>query len=176
MIRRKRQIRGTSWLSLATLLTLSATNGAEQSSNELHREGEIAIELFGLIAEQSGCPMYAVAWLDRVTQQIQTRCAVTIEQSKRIAASRDSMTRFLVDIEAAKSDFKNKFSLAGMRRSTALLTHLLTKNLTQRRSKKASGPLLLYFKTDDHKRSAPIAETAIPHQGHPEQFILFKDN
>ena len=162
-------------LCLVVLLGLSATSSAAQKRSAQPSEGEIAMELFGLIADQSGCPKFVVAWVDRATQQVQAKCAETIDQSQQILTSTVAETRFLLDIETAKADYKNGFGLTSMQRSTAVLAHLLTNGHAERHSKKYRAPLLLYLQIDQRKTSTEMVRTSVPDRGGARSFIVFKN-
>ena len=68
-------------------LTISGSlSGAYGESRDTRRtELELAVELFGSIAEQSRCSIYAVAWVDPVTQQAVSCRAETLLETARVA-------------------------------------------------------------------------------------------
>ena len=160
MTRRKGLMQTTWRLCLLVSLGLSATSAAAQGGIATTSEAKIAVELFGLIAEESACPVYAVAWLDRPTQQIQSHCAKTLEQAEKIIASSRNKTRFLLDVATAKSDYEKQFGLTSMRRPSSLLAHLLGANRHDHHSHHLSAPLLAYLQS---ARLNPFTKTiAIP--------------
>jgi hypothetical protein len=67
-------------------------------------EAQMAKELFVRIAEQSGCPGYAVSWLDPQQGALRTQCADSLTNSKAVAAELPpKVTRFIVDVIALKT-------------------------------------------------------------------------
>ena len=71
----------------AISLALVIVSAHGQSHESKTNEGEVAVELFGLIAEQSGCSTYAVGWLDSVTQQVRYRCTDMLLELQHFVAS-----------------------------------------------------------------------------------------
>ena len=66
-------------------------------------EAQLAEELFMRIAEQSGCPKYAVSWLDSLRGALRTQCAGSLANSRAVAADLPpKITRFIVDVGALK--------------------------------------------------------------------------
>ena len=64
-------------------------------------EAQLAEELFMRIAEQSGCPKYAVSWLDSLRGALRTQCAGSLANSRAVAADLPpKITRFIVDVGA----------------------------------------------------------------------------
>jgi hypothetical protein len=67
-------------------------------------EAQMAKELFERIAEQSGCPSYAVSWLDSLRGALRTQCADSLTHSNAVAADLPpQVTRFIVDVGALKT-------------------------------------------------------------------------
>ena len=62
------------------------TSAHGQSLDTRRTESEIAVELFGLIAKQSRCSIYVVAWVDSVTQQVVPCCAETPLKTDHVAS------------------------------------------------------------------------------------------
>ena len=160
---------------LVLLLGLSVTSHAAQSGSAQPSKGEIAIELFGLIAEQSACPKFVVAWVDRATQQIQSKCTETIDQSEETLIATAAKIRFLLDVATAKSDYQKQFGLASMPRSTSVLAHLLTNSHAGNHFKKNRAPLLLYLQIDPRKTSSKIVRTSVPDPGGARSFTVFNN-
>ena len=127
-------------ISLALLIVSAHGQSREAKTNE----GEVAVELFGSIAEQSGCSTYAVAWLDSVTQQVRYRCADTLIDLRHFAASLGRETRFLIEIRRAKAEYHQHFGNAGLPRPTSLLAYLLVNYRGKLHRKNAAAPMLIY--------------------------------
>ena len=161
MIKRKSLLHGISRLCLATLLTLLATSGAAQSSGAEPSEGEIAIELFGLIAEQSGCAIYAVAWLDRATQQVYASCAETTQEAPQILASSGAQFRFVLNVSITREHYQKTSKSILPRRSASVLAYLLANTRVDHRSGHNRAPLLLYRDAADQEESVAISEINI---------------
>jgi hypothetical protein len=67
-------------------------------------EAQLAEELFMRIAEQFGCPRYAVSWFDPLGATLRTQCAGSLASSRAIAADLPrKVTRFIVDVGALKT-------------------------------------------------------------------------
>ena len=158
---------------LATLLILLGTNSTAQNRSSQYREGEIAVELFGLIAIQSKCDLYVVAWINRVTRQVEAKCAETIERSEQIANSTGAETRFLIDAETAKADYKKRFGLTSIGRSASVLVHLLATERTERRSKFSNAPLLIYLKENQGKSSSDVNKSSDFSSSRPKPISIF---
>jgi hypothetical protein len=127
-------------ISLALVIVSAHGQSREAKTNE----GEVAVELFGSIAEQSGCSTYAVAWLDSVTQQVRYRCADTLFELRHFAASLGRETRFLIDIPRAKAEYHQQFGSTGLPRPTSLLAYLLVNYRGKSHQKNAAAPMLIY--------------------------------
>lgn len=127
-------------ISLALVIVSAHVQSREAKTNE----GEVAVELFGLIAEQSGCSTYAVGWLDSVTQRVRYRCADTVFELQHFAASLGRETRFLIDIPRAKAEYHHHFGNAGLPRPTSLLAYLLVNYRGKAHQKNAAAPMLIY--------------------------------
>jgi hypothetical protein len=128
----------------AISLALVIVNACGQTRASKANEGEVAVELFGSIAEQSGCSTYAVAWLDSVTQQVRYRCANTLFELRHFAASLGRGTRFLIEIPRAKAEYHQHFGNAGLPRPTSLLAYLLVNFRGKAHQKNAAAPMLIY--------------------------------
>lgn len=175
MTRRKGLVQTTRRLCLLVSFGLSATSVAAQSRIANVSESAIAAELFGQIAAESDCPVYAVAWLDRPTQQIQSHCAKTLEQAEKIVASSSNKTRFLLHVATAKSDYEQRFGLTSMRRPSSLLAHLLGKHRDDHHARDRSVPLLIYpqsARLNQSAKSIAIPEP-LPEQSGP--IIVFRN-
>jgi hypothetical protein len=140
---------------LAISLTLAIVSAHGESRASKATEGELAVELFGLIAEQSGCSRYVVAWLESVTQQINSRCAQSVAEFERIKFGARVSTRFFVDVPKAKIDFRNQLSSTSLPRSTAVLAYLLKNSRERQRKRDQATPLLVY---QNPGRSKPTSD------------------
>lgn len=69
-------------------------------------EFEIAVEPFGLIAEQSRCSTYIVAWVDPLTQQVASRCAKTLLKVDRAVDLIAAKMRFVIDVPKSLAEFR----------------------------------------------------------------------
>jgi hypothetical protein len=128
----------------AISLALAIVSAYGESRAPKSTEGEVALELFGLIAEQSGCSTYAVGWLDSVTQQVRYRCTDMLFELRHFAASLGRETRFLIDIPRAKAEYHQRFGNAGLPRPTSLLAYLLVNYRGKAHQKNAAAPILIY--------------------------------
>lgn len=176
MIRRKRPTLEMSKYCLVALLALLATNSIAQNRSGRSSEGEIAIELFGLIAIQSNCDLYIVAWINRATRQIEGKCAETIEQSEQIATTTAAETRFIIDVETAKADYKTRFEQKSFRRSASVLAHLLTNERNERRSPQGNAPLLIYLQETRGKLSNDVKNQSNTPSPYSSPISIFKPN
>ena len=127
-------------ISLALVIVSAHGQSREAKTNE----GEVAVELFGSIAKQSGCSTYAVAWLDSVTQQVRYRCADTLTEVQHFSTTFGSETKFLIDILRAKAEYRQRFGNAGLPRPTSLLAYLLVNYRGKSHQKNAVAPMLIY--------------------------------
>jgi hypothetical protein len=156
---------------LFALLTGSASvYGREPLPNE----GEIATELFGLIAEQSGCKAYAVAWLDRTQQQVEARCAATLAQAQQIPAGVAWQTRFVVGVSTARTERKRHFG-ATLPKSATVLAHLLTVNRERRGPRDFGAPLLLYRQAAPATSDVEVADTRSLSRGKDGAIFVFSE-
>lgn len=160
MTMRERRIQNIRRFCLLMALGLPTTNVGAQGRSDAASRGEIAIELFGLIADESACPTYAAAWIDRVTQQVQTRCAETLDLAKTIIASSRNKTRFLIDIAIAKSGYEKRFGSKIVGRLPSLLANFLGQNRDENNSRNASAPVLIYMQFGLQNQSS--IKVAIP--------------
>jgi hypothetical protein len=151
---------------LTALCALPLTSAGQ--SRTLMSEGEIAGELLGLVANESGCPTYAVAWIDRVTQQVRAQCAEEIREAQQIAAKSGARMRVLVDIVAAKAEKKSRRS--NLTRSAAVLAHLLTSPNTFISHANGGAPILIFWRPSESTPNSPRA--AQQHPSTEPEFIF----
>lgn len=130
------------------ILSAQAESRAPQST-----EGEIALEMFGLIAEQSGCSAFAAAWFDLGTQQVRFRCAETLADAELLTATSSKKTKFMIDISTAKEEYIQRFGNAGLHRPISLLAYLLANFRGKANQRTMSAPVLVY---------RPITQSILP--------------
>lgn len=128
--------------AISLALVIVSAHGQSRASKA--NEGDVAVELFGSIAEQSDCSTYAVAWLDSMTQQVRYRCADTLFELRHFAASFRRETRFLIDIPRATAEYHQHFGNAGLPRPTSVLAYLLVNYRGKSHQKNAAAPMLIY--------------------------------
>jgi hypothetical protein len=129
---------------MATSLTLAIVSAHGESRASKVTEGELAVELFGLIAEQSGCSKYAVAWLESTTQQVRYRCHDTPIDFQRFTATLGNKPKFLIDVIAATAEYRQRFGNAGLPRPTSLLAHDLVSFRRRGNQNGARSPMLIH--------------------------------
>jgi hypothetical protein len=132
------------WALFAISLLLAIVSARGESRAPKTSEGELAIELFGIVAEQSSCAIYIVAWLDSVTQQVRCRCAETLPEAKHFAAKLETKAKLLIDVSKAKDEFRRRFGNGGLHRPTSLLAYLLFNFRDEAIQRHASAPVLVY--------------------------------
>lgn len=110
-----------------------------------------------MIAEQSGCKAYAVAWFDRVKQEVETRCAETLAQVQHMPVGLRWRARFLVDVQTARTERKRGVG-GSLPQSATILAHLLTASGHRRWPKDDGAPLLLYRKQPLAVSDVEVAE------------------
>ena len=140
-------------ICLAALFTVLSTNSSAQTHRKIINEGAVAVELFRLIADQSGCDTYVVAWLDRVRQQVLAECTETIEQSRQVLASSGASTRFVIDVSIAKIDGREPLNSIVPKRSASVLAYLLARPNRAGEFDNRNAPLLLYNLDGDREES-----------------------
>jgi hypothetical protein len=123
---------------------LAIVSAHRESRAPKQAEGELAVELFGLIAEQSGCSSYAVAWLESTTQQVHYWCVETLPEAQRFTATVGTEIKFLIDTSRAKAEFRRYFGDSGLRRPTSLVAYLLVTFRAKPNQRNASAPVLIY--------------------------------
>ena len=128
----------------AISLTLPISSAQAQSRELKYTEGEIAIELFGLIAEQSGCSRYVVAWLESTTQQVRFRCHDTPVDIQRFTATLGNKPKFLIDVLVANAEHRQRFWNVGLTRPTSLLAYDLVSYRRRGNQNGATSPMLIY--------------------------------
>ena len=138
----------------AISLALAIVSARGQSREAKTNEGEVAVELFGLIAEQSGCSTYAIGSLDSVTQQVRYRCTDMLFELRHFAASLGREMRFLIDIPKAKAEYHQRFGNAGLPRPTSLVAYLLVNYRGKWHQRNAAAPMLIYGQENHSEYSA----------------------
>jgi hypothetical protein len=137
----------------AISLTLAIVSAHGESRAPQPTEGEVTLELFGLIAEQSDCSDYAVAWLESAVQQLHYRCIETLPEAQRFTATVGTEIKFLIDISRAKAEYRRHFGNAGLRRPTSLVAYLLVTFRAKPKQRNAFAPLLVYRPIVQSERS-----------------------
>jgi hypothetical protein len=145
----------------AISLTLAIVSAYGGSRAPKPTEGAVALELFGLIAEQSDCSDYAVAWLESATQQLHYRCIETLPEAQRFTAIIGTEIKFLIDISRAKAEYRRHFGNAGLRRPTSLVAYLLVTFRAKPNQRNASAPILVYRPIVESERSGDNNEFAV---------------
>jgi hypothetical protein len=129
--------------------------------------------VFGLIADQSGCPIYAVAWLDRKKQQVEARCAETLMESEQIVSGLASQTRFIIDVPIARAEHRKRFGEMALAKFPSVLAHLLAINRRRRASRDFGVPLLLYRQTDSQHSAAATTKFRTLLHGRDRTIFVF---
>ena len=145
-------------LCLVVLLGLPVTSYAAQSGSAQPSEGEIAIELFGLIAEQSGCRKFVVAWVYRANQQVHAHCADSLEKVEQMLVSSDAAVRFVIDVSIANGSYQTKSESKAPKNSAALLAHLLATARHSDSTTRNQAPLLLYRQSTGRENYSGLRE------------------
>lgn len=156
---------------LFALLTASTSLCAREPRQN---EGELATELFGIVAEESGCETYAVAWLDRAKEQVEARCAATSMSARELAFSLPSTTRFVVDVSVARAEYQRHVGVR-LPRSATVLAHLLTVNRNRRGPKEVGAPLLLYLRAANANSNIEAAKSQTFSHGKDAAFFVFSE-
>lgn len=138
---------------MAISLTLAIVSAHGESRAPKPTEGEVALELFGLIAEQSDCSDYAVAWLESAIQQLHYRCIETLPEAQRFTATVGTEIKFLIDTSRAKAEYRRHFGNVGLRRPTSLVAYLLVTFRGKANQRNASAPVLIYPRVRQSRQS-----------------------
>ena len=139
---------------LAILLALPIANAQVQSRELKATEGEIAIELFGLIAEQSDCSRFVVAWLESTMQQVRYRCHDSSADIQQFSVTLGKKPKFLIDVLVAKAEHQQRFGNVGLPKPISLLAHKLIGYHETGNRNRATAPILI------HTRVAPGETTS----------------
>ena len=142
----------------AISLSLAIVSAHGESRAPKPTEGDIALELFGLIAEESGCSTYAVAWFESATQQVHYWCFETLPEAQGFTATVGTEIKFLIDISRAKVEYRRRFGNAALRKPISLLAHLLVNFRERGNQRSASAPVLVYRPIVQSERSGDINE------------------
>ena len=128
----------------AICLVLATVSAKAQPRESKATEGEIAIELFGLIADQSGCSNFVGAWIDNSSQQIRSQCTETLTEAEAILAGKRTKIRFVIDVGRAISEYRRRFGLSSLPKSAQVLAYRLANVQAKAQPKRLGSPLLIY--------------------------------